>query len=362
MRAFAIIVFGFSHIALAEEIQTEISFIEDGKAIATSELSLTTYTLITDGRILVGLKHVKNEAALHAQLAIIQVDSLKIPLGATLAGDKLQSVLGTDRLLVVGRKSFNLSNKSEKEVLILAISDPKLKNQTRAKGDDAAASPDTAAEVARSVWKNETYKSRIQKIGDKKWQEFSDETNEVVWNLDERIVEASFVELYLIERNQRVRLFPERLEIFLENEWKWVAKGYWSIPNREKNQDINRQASQKVPPLRTPNALNAEVISVRVIDGEDAQGRPRKIIVSQIKNSGSRAVRVVDGVYIVLDSFGGEIARIPYTILADSDSSTGLKPGEIRDNKSQGYFLPIGIKAASARIEITKVLEDNPSF
>jgi hypothetical protein len=80
---------------------------------------------------------------------------------------------------------------------------------------------------ARSVWINETYKSRIVRVGPKKWQELRDDTNELSWNYDELAENAEYVEVFLVERMQKGKLYADRLELFIDNQWVNAAQGRW---------------------------------------------------------------------------------------------------------------------------------------
>lgn len=79
----------------------------------------------------------------------------------------------------------------------------------------------------RTRWINDTYKSSIIKVRQGKWQEIRDETKEVVWNLDELDVRPEYVELFLIERMQKARIYEDRLELFIDNNWINAAYGRW---------------------------------------------------------------------------------------------------------------------------------------
>lgn len=80
---------------------------------------------------------------------------------------------------------------------------------------------------ARSAWINETYKSRIVKVGPKKWQELRNDTNELSWNFDELGENPEYIELFLVERMQKGRLYADRLELFIDNQWVNAAQGRW---------------------------------------------------------------------------------------------------------------------------------------
>lgn len=79
----------------------------------------------------------------------------------------------------------------------------------------------------RSIWVNDTYKSRIVKVGARKWQELSNGTNELVWNYDELSETQDYVEVFLVERNQKGRIYDDRIELFIDNKWVNAAQGRW---------------------------------------------------------------------------------------------------------------------------------------
>jgi hypothetical protein len=81
--------------------------------------------------------------------------------------------------------------------------------------------------TAKSVWINDTYKSRIVRVGPKKWQELQNSTNELSWNYDELGENAEYVEVFLVERMQKGRIYAERLELFIDNQWVNAAQGRW---------------------------------------------------------------------------------------------------------------------------------------
>jgi hypothetical protein len=80
---------------------------------------------------------------------------------------------------------------------------------------------------ARSAWINETYKSRIVRVGPKKWQELRNDTNELSWNYDELGENAEYIEVFLVERMQKGRIYADRLELFIDNQWVNAAQGRW---------------------------------------------------------------------------------------------------------------------------------------
>jgi hypothetical protein len=79
----------------------------------------------------------------------------------------------------------------------------------------------------RSAWINETYKSRIVRVGPKKWQELRNDTNELSWNYDELGENAEYIEVFLVERMQKGRIYADRLELFIDNQWVNAAQGRW---------------------------------------------------------------------------------------------------------------------------------------
>ena len=79
----------------------------------------------------------------------------------------------------------------------------------------------------RNTWVNDTYKSRIVRVGAKKWQELTIGTNELVWNYDELGETPEYLEVFLVERNQKGRLYNDRIELFINNNWVNAAQGRW---------------------------------------------------------------------------------------------------------------------------------------
>lgn len=79
----------------------------------------------------------------------------------------------------------------------------------------------------RTSWVNVSYKSRIVKVAPKKWQEIRDDTKAVVWNYDELDETPEYIEVFLRERKQTGRIYKNRFDLFIDNNWVNAAIGRW---------------------------------------------------------------------------------------------------------------------------------------
>jgi hypothetical protein len=81
---------------------------------------------------------------------------------------------------------------------------------------------------------NETYKTILKKVGEREWHELRSDTSEIVWQLEERTRNELFVELFLKERRQILRVYSDRITMVEDSGSKDVAFGHWrqAINNR----------------------------------------------------------------------------------------------------------------------------------
>jgi hypothetical protein len=80
----------------------------------------------------------------------------------------------------------------------------------------------------RSVWVNKSYKSKIVKITNSVWHEIMDEGKKLAWHYDLVDANDDYVELYLRERKQYMRIYADHADLKDGNDWKLVANGNWT--------------------------------------------------------------------------------------------------------------------------------------
>ena len=103
--------------------------------------------------------------------------------------------------------------------------------------------------------------------------------------------------------------------------------------------------------------LSAEIIDVKIVRESNANGKPIRVVKITWKNTGSKAIRALDGNFMIADNTGTLKPKFEYTIYACSNEETGVKPGETFVLREGGFVLPQGCTASEAKVEITKVLE-----
>lgn len=109
---------------------------------------------------------------------------------------------------------------------------------------------------------------------------------------------------------------------------------------------------------------SAEVISVEVVPFVNPAGKRLQSIQTTWKNTGETTIRVVNADIELIGDDGSILDTINYTIHAEFNDSSGVKPGEIfTPSSDQGFLAPDygnipGFRPVqSARVTITKALE-----
>jgi hypothetical protein len=103
-----------------------------------------------------------------------------------------------------------------------------LKGENKPLAATAGDRPNTVSEGSvDKQWINKSYKTVLKKVADGKWHEVKAETGEVVWHLDELRATADYVELFLVERKQTIRVFADKMQLIEGNSSKDVAYGFW---------------------------------------------------------------------------------------------------------------------------------------
>jgi hypothetical protein len=107
-----------------------------------------------------------------------------------------------------------------------------------------------------------------------------------------------------------------------------------------------------------PSVLDSkfvEILDTRVTAHVNSVGVPFDVIETKFKNIGTEAVRVIDVEYSVSDANGKIVLKEPYTLFVALDKDSGLKPGESRQTKEDGFHLPKNLLAKSAKTVVKKV-------
>jgi len=99
------------------------------------------------------------------------------------------------------------------------------KSPALAKSPVPSATPATRGD--RAKWLNTSYDTTIYHIKDKQWGETDNKTGKLKWHLEEKEVTKDYIELYLGERKQTIRLRPTRMDLKDGNNWKWLSNGKW---------------------------------------------------------------------------------------------------------------------------------------
>jgi hypothetical protein len=79
----------------------------------------------------------------------------------------------------------------------------------------------------RKIWINETYNNKVGWVSKDAWQETDNATGKLSWHYRELSRNKEYVELLLIERNQIIRFYPDKCELFKDGKWEWLSDGKW---------------------------------------------------------------------------------------------------------------------------------------
>lgn len=101
---------------------------------------------------------------------------------------------------------------------------------------DASSSPAPKSKVGanqsndgdpRKSWRNDSYSSQIKWVGNDKWEEIDNVTEQLRWHYREVARKDEYLELLLIERNQKIRFYRDKAELLKDGKWEWLSNGAW---------------------------------------------------------------------------------------------------------------------------------------
>ena len=96
---------------------------------------------------------------------------------------------------------------------------------------DVAANPSNNAEAdPRMEWLNESYHVTLRHLQGKDWAEFNNDTGKLWLKYEETGRADDFISLDCPERNQKLRVRSDKIELFKNDNWEWVATGKWISP------------------------------------------------------------------------------------------------------------------------------------
>jgi hypothetical protein len=205
------------------------------------------------------------------------------------------------------------------------------------------------------------------KLIDRRWVK-TDEKGQKILNFDEISITDSSVDLYCDSRQQ---VFKIRLnDVFqIENgKHSQIGRGKWKSPLGPPFRNSSSLTPQRGNDAvanphggnRASKELEVAVESTAVTRSLDARGQTTSVVKVVLKNIGTRPVRIVDGIYKLKGSDGTPIRDVPYTLLADSDSDTGILPGQTR--VINGLIVPTSEGVTFATFVVSTVLEKASSL
>ncbi|MEI8212480.1 MAG: hypothetical protein WCI02_10045 [Planctomycetota bacterium] len=207
----------------------------------------------------------------------------------------------------------------------------------------------------RLAWDSKAYDAVILRLNENSWLEFDNRTKEL--KVEMRFVSETddYIELYNPKHHERLRLYEDRMESEHSGQWRSIGGGRWI----ERDISLLNNIPRANGPESEIDARNLQelvlVDSVKIEHVQDALRRPSIKISVMLRNLSDRPVRVVDGIYHLKNAQGQVVKDIPYTLLADSEPSPGIRPGTI--GIAGGILVLATDGISDAAVEITKAFE-----